>query len=460
MPTSPSPLLVGAAETDLTPRLGTQIAGDIGRYRPAEYLLDPLFARALVLQSSGQRLCFLSLDLLAVTRPWVTEIRRRAQAEFGFAPEQVMVHSTQTHAGPNVGHVVVSDECTLIPPDLPWLRGGDDSYNEFAVGRIIEAIRRANESLEPVQLGAASGLEGRVAQNRRYVLRDGTALTHPHGERLKDVLYCEGPIDPEVGLVAFVTESLHTRAALLHYTCHPTHGYPLRYISAGWPGAWVNGVKGLCGAECVPLVANGCCGNIHHSHHLDPTFDSSPGNIGRLLTDDTAQLFGQVRWTDQAALGCRSVVLKLPIRLLTPEAVAAAEQIVREHPEPLWADSDHTAVAWDWVYAVSTLDLHAQQQKQPWQEYEIQVFRVGDIALVGLGGEPFVEGQLQIKQHSPVRHTYFAHMTNGFVGYIPTEEAFRRGGYETRTAAWSQLAPEALGTIAEETVKVLTDLFA
>ena len=452
--------LAGAAETDLTPRLGTQIAGDIGRYRPAEFLLDPLFARALVLESAGRRLCVLSLDLLAVTRPWVTEIRRRAEAEFGLRPEQVMVHSTQTHAAPTVGHCAVSDECTLIPPDLPWLRGGDDAYNEFAVGRIIEALRRACESLEPVRFGAASGLEGRVAQNRRYVMRDGTTLTHPSGDRLKDVLYCEGPIDPEVGLVAFVTESLHTRAALLQYTCHPTHGYPLRYISAGWPGAWVNGFKGLHGAECVPLVINGCCGNIHHSHHLDPTFPSTPEHIGRLLTDDVVRLFSEIRWSDEAPLDCRSITLKLPIRSLTPEAVAAAEQMVRDHPEPLWANDERTAVAWDWVYAVSSLDIHAQQQKQPWQEYEIQVFRFGDIALVGLGGEPFVEGQLQIKQHSPVRHTYFAHMTNGFVGYIPTEEAFRRGGYETRTANWSQLAPEALGIIAEETAKLLGGLFA
>ena len=47
-------LLAGAAEVDITPVMGTQIAGDIGRRRPAEILIDPIYAKALVLDD-GQR---------------------------------------------------------------------------------------------------------------------------------------------------------------------------------------------------------------------------------------------------------------------------------------------------------------------------------------------------------------------------------------------------------------------
>ena len=42
-----SPLRGGASQIDITPKMGIQIAGDIGRYRPAELLNDPIYANAL-----------------------------------------------------------------------------------------------------------------------------------------------------------------------------------------------------------------------------------------------------------------------------------------------------------------------------------------------------------------------------------------------------------------------------
>jgi len=44
-------------------------------------------------------------------------------------------------------------------------------------------------------------------------------------------------------------------------------------------------------------------------------------------------------------------------------------------------------------------------------------------------------------------------------GYVPTRRAFAGGGYETRTAGWSRLAPEALEIIERETVGLLRELF-
>jgi hypothetical protein len=46
------------------------------------------------------------------------------------------------------------------------------------------------------------------------------------------------------------------------------------------------------------------------------------------------------------------------------------------------------------------------------------------------------------------------------VGYIPTVQAFARGGYETRTGAGSKLVPEALGMIGDAVLIMLKELFA
>ena len=58
------------------------------------------------------------------------------------------------------------------PPDMEWLRGGDPRYFGFAFERIVNAIKQANSSLQPVQIRVGSGVEGRVAFNRRAILND------------------------------------------------------------------------------------------------------------------------------------------------------------------------------------------------------------------------------------------------------------------------------------------------
>ena len=71
-----------------------------------------------------------------------------------------------------------------------------------------------------------------------------------------------------------------------------------------------------------------------------------------------------------------------------------------------------------------------------------------------------MEGQLRIKLESPFDYTFVAHMSNRYVGYIPTPEAIRRGGYETRPSCGSKLAPEALQTITDRSVELLEELYA
>lgn len=130
-----------------------------------------------------------------------------------------------------------------------------------------------------------------------------------------------------------------------------------------------------------------------------------------------------------------------------------------EHPEPIWLNEEHTRIDWDWMYAVGKMLLHDNFQRKPEFDYEIQVFRLGDIALLAIPGEPFVEAQLEIKLRSPTYPTYVVHRSNAYVGYVPTKEAFPRGGYETWIANWSRLVPEVLEMIVEESVGLLREVF-
>ncbi|MEM3465668.1 MAG: hypothetical protein QW566_04265, partial [Candidatus Jordarchaeales archaeon] len=169
-------LRVGAAQVDITPKAGIQLAGNVGVHRPAEVVSDPLFSKALVLEYNGRKACFITLDVCVATKQYCDDIRRTAVEKFGFDFQGVMVHALQIHSAPSLGHFMLAEDFEGIPREFDWLRGGDERYNQFAVERIIESVRLANEKLEPVRVGVGSGVEGRVAFNRRAVTRDGTVM--------------------------------------------------------------------------------------------------------------------------------------------------------------------------------------------------------------------------------------------------------------------------------------------
>ncbi len=452
-------LHAGAAKADISPDEGIQIAGDIGRRRPCTGVKEPIYARALVLQEGQNRFCILSIDVLAIDDLWADEIRRRAFDSFGLPPETVMIHITQNHASPSIGNHFCRDSCNLFPADHQWLRGGDERYNEPAVQGALEAIGGALEKLTPVTVTAGRTMDGRVAYNRRFVLRDGTAVCHPRSCS-PEILHVEGPTDPEVGVVAFTAQDGHVIASLLHHTCHPCHGFGSNDVIAGWPGAWCREMEAHFGEACTPLVVNGCCGNVHHANHINPAPAGDHGDMGRLLAESTVRALEAAAPVDPSPFTWSRQILPIPRREIPDELLAEARQMLADHPDPLWKDAEHIRVEWDWVYAVGILDIADERTADPDFPYELQALRMGDFVLVGIMGEPFVEAQLRIKLESPFAFTHVAHMCNGYVGYLPTQRAFRGGGYETRTGRGSRLVPEALEMVETAAVDLLSNLHA
>jgi hypothetical protein len=152
--------------------------------------------------------------------------------------------------------------------------------------------------------------------------------------------------------------------------------------------------------------------------------------------------------------------LALPLREVAPQALQEAERVLADHPLPKRAGKKGMGVDWDWLKAALTMSVHLMRKRQPELPYEIQALRVGDTALAGLPGEPFVEGQLRIKIGSPTYPTYVAHCTSQYVGYLPIKEAFARGGHEVDTSYWSKLTRDALDMVVENALSLLKEVFS
>lgn len=468
--TNSNVLLAGAAEVDITPPKGIQLGGDACRYRPVQEIMDPIYARALVVESRGRRLCLVSMDVTGINDHWTDEVRRRASERFGLAPDALMLHATQNHSAPWIAKdfLMGGNEDRKKDPNLWWMGSGDGRYPSFVVPRILDAIGQAIERLEPVSIGAARGMEGRVAFNRRYIMRDGTVQQYPQGEDRQNILYVEGPMDPEVGVVCFRNQQEECMAALLHFTAHPVSFFREAAVSASWPGAWAARAKQVFGSSCVPLVVNGCCGNIDaHNTYLDPGSRSDHVQAADRLMETTRGALERMTYLDDDVVDSAVSTLQMPLQGVNKEVLADARKLLKEHPDPIWTNDEHTALDPIWVFAVHALDQEARARKEKSYDYEVQVFRIGPVAVVGLTGEPFVEGQLRIKLESPLQYTLVAHMCNGVILYIPTKEAFHRiscfyrtpdGRRVQRGANMFKLAPDALDRITDEAVKLIRQL--
>ncbi len=473
MTTRKESLRAGAAQVSITPRAGTHLAGSgAGLHRPAEVILDPLYARAVVFEAAGRKVCLLSLDVTIVTREWTERIRQAAAQRFGFEPDAVMVHAIQTHSAPPLGHFMFDPDFPDLPPEIEYLRGGETSYYEYACERAIEAIAQANASLKPAKIAAGSAVKDGLAYNRRAVMRDGhvtmpwfySSLEKPLGPT--DIRYIEGPIDPEVGVVCVRDDDMRLMAMLLHYTCHPVNVYAtpgisdgIRAISADWPGAWAHQMQAAFGDACVPLVLNGCCGNINPWPPFEPDFIPDHRRMGEALGKSARSVVQTLRFADAGCVAWK--VRRVPIALKEPDPqrLSAAQRMLAEHPTPLWSQGDAGMIDPQWFQAASVMSVELLRKRSPHLLYEVQAMRVGDLALVGLPGEPFVEGQLAIKIGSPARYTFVAHATTEYVGYLPTRDAHRRGGHEVDFSYWAKLCPEALDLIVQNALELLGELF-
>lgn len=67
----------------------------------------------------------------------------------------------------------------------------------------------------------------------------------------------------------------------------------------------------------------------------------------------------------------------------------------------------------------------------------IRFLRIGDTVIWAAPVELFSEIAIEIRKRSPFAHTFFSGYTNGWLGYLPTAQAFSEGGYEPATSPFT-----------------------
>ena len=90
---------------------------------------------------------------------------------------------------------------------------------------------------------------------------------------------------------------------------------------------------------------------------------------------------------------------------------------------------------------------------------EVQVIRLGDTALVGWPGEPFVELGLEIKRRAVAPASSVVGYANGYLGYFATPSAWDQGGYEVGNGPWARVGPAAGSVVIEKALGLIEELW-
>lgn len=419
------------AELDASPRyFPIRKYGGLHRTVYAERMLDPLYVKAAVFHDGERKIAFISVDVVILEWEQVSAIRRGVGEACGIPPDCVLVCATHNHSCPAVITRPVFER--------------EEEYLSFLRRQAVEAVRRADAALEPVEVGIESAFEGRISFNRRYIMKDGSVKTHPKPGS-PQMRHAEGVIDPEVGVVAVRGADGRLRGVLVNFGCHATHHMGGDVLSAGFPGAMYRHVRQRFGEDCACVFLNGACGNVHHSNPLDPTYVDDLDRMGALLAGDVDEALGGMQFSGDLPVSGSTRDIRLPMRDFS------ALEADLDRPgflEPLLASRK--------VYEDSLRILREKWDAGGYEDAQVQVLRLGKSAFVAIPAEYFMEHGLRIKMHSPVTPTFVVSLANGWVGYVPTMAAFQRtGGHESTSALWSKLVPEAGDMLADTALELL-----
>lgn len=429
-------LLCGVCELDITPSLGSSMPGYF-KDRKSTGIIDRLYAKALVVDQDGSAAAFVVLDTILVPREVVESVRERVGRQTDIPPERVMVSATHTHTGP--------------PVATTTFLSADEAYLEWLAARAADAVTLAYRTRRAARIGFGAGHEADIAFHRRFFMKDGTLRTNP-GLHNPNIDRPAGPIDPQVGVVRIDDAEGRPMGVVTNYAVHTDTVGGTEYC-ADFPGELSAMLKKALGEQTVSLFMMGASGNINHYNVLGGRAEdyAKPSRhylkMGRILAGEVLKTREKIVTSDSAEVGERHSMVTLSYRQPTEQQIQQARDNYANLPE------DHV----ERNFAKELLE--AAKRGEGTTEAEIQTIVVGDLAVVGLPAEIFVEFGLQIKEGSPFGLTLINELCNGIVGtYVCTRESYRLGGYEPRITAGNRLQEETGDMFAERALQLLAEL--
>jgi hypothetical protein len=415
-----SRLRAGVAELEITPELGVELAVELAP-QTAGGTHTPLMARALVLSGGDQQLAVVTLDLYGLQPSAAEELLAAIDRCCGLAPQQVMLICSHTRGAPCTTPVV-----------------GSHDVNRAFVGAILDqvpgVVDAALGSLRDASLGVGHAVLPHLVYNHRLMTRNMKAITAWLGVPRDEVLFPEGPTDPEFSVL--VIRDDHGFPICLGWNFAADNRFPLDgLVSAGLSQLVQVELDKRLGRHVPLLHLTGCGGDVSFIPELEEAVDA-------------------------VTSGVMAVQLETPCDPLIRLASSQERMVlpIRDYSR-FWSQADVELKAPEAVEVFARELNHLQREGAQAVPASVRAFRLGRFALVGMPGMPFVEFALDLKARSPAQATVVAANVGGDVGILASRPSFDHGGFETWPSRSARVGPGGGEFVAERALHLLNGLW-
>ena len=430
-------LQAGFARVNINPMLGIGVRGYyIPRF--AKGFLDDLEASALALTCGQIPVLLVNIDHCGIEADICNRFRGAMSKTSGIPVENILLTSTHTHTGPMLRPIdrYVVDENLLA------------EYVDFLERRLCDLAVLALANRKPARMGmAVAHAPDRIAYIRRYRMKDGTTQTCPPIND-PNIDHPLGELDQRINILRFDIEGENS-VVILNYGLHgDTVGGEL--ISSDWQG-WTRRTveKALDGTRC--MCVNGAEGDVGSTHvfpsggdmnDTEISFDNemkSPGMarfVGRALAGSVLQVYDKVEYVDVARVGMMHRVVTVDAKKPDPDAMPLAREYKRLHDAGRDDLIPYEGMQLTTVLA-EALRLCRMENSPETFDLELTGLRIGNVAFVGIPGEPFTQIGVAIKNFEGWDMILPCCLANGSEGYFPTQKAYDEGGYETNSSVYA-----------------------
>lgn len=361
---------LGVSSVNITPDKPTMMSGYGARKTPSVGVHDSLYASAFYFAGDKAKTLLITADLLWFPTTLADELKGLISSKTDIPAQNIMLVAVHNHGGPSIGY-----------------RGAESvkEYTDVLKGKLVGLAAKASKNPQPFLIGMGKGYCN-LNINRRAEFTKGEIWLGRNPD---------GPCDHELDIIKFETFGHKPLAVLINWPCHCTATGQSNYLITGdWPGSAAQYIKNQIGNGVVVGVTAGASGDINPIYGPGDDFREVDA-IGYQIGDETVNVLSKIEPCPVKDLQVTDTLLVFPGKKHSPN----------HFPQSFY-------------------------EPGPDVEIRLSVFKIGNLILAGISGELFTEIGMEIKGQSPYSQTMVLTHCNGSSGYICTDSAFPKGGYE------------------------------